>query len=255
MSLVYILAFPRVFADNGVFNSGPQTSVWVYVLWHMGFPVAILFYLWLDAKYGNVRYSARKAKLAGWCTFIGTIVLMAVCTLFTTHHVELLPTVLSQGQLSPAFVKLVGVPIVLLTFITLLIFYFRTKAITVTSTWLCVAIVAMMLDVIIVLCGGGRFSLGWYVAKWNSFICSNVVLAGMIYEFSKMYLNMADLFRKVKDSEYSYRVLLGESQQAERTISEQNTIIEQMLESSHEAIVMCDTVGRVILLTAVWSSF
>jgi signal transduction histidine kinase len=246
MSLVYILAFPRVFADNGLFNSGPQTSVWVYALWHMGFPLTILLYLWLEAKYRNVRFSARKAKLAGWCTFIGTIILLAVCTLFTTHYVEQLPTVLSQGQLLPAFVKLVGIPIVVLTFITLLIFYFRTKASTVTSTWLCVAILAMMLDVIIVLCGGGRFSLGWYVAKWNSFVCSNVVLAGMIYEFTKMYLNMADLFRKVKDSEYSYKVLLGESQQAERTISEQNTIIEQMLESSHEAIVMCDTVGRVI---------
>ncbi|MDU0202368.1 MULTISPECIES: MASE4 domain-containing protein [Paenibacillus] len=246
MSLVYILAFPRVFADNGLFNSGPQTSVWVYSLWHIGFPVAVLLYLRLEAKHRNVRYSSRKAKLAGWCTFFGTIILMTVFTLFTTHFVERLPTVLSQGQLSPAFVKFVGIPIVVLTFITLLIFYVRTKASTVTSTWLCVAILAMMLDVVIVLCGGGRFSLGWYVAKWNSFVCSNVVLAGMIYEFTKMYLNMADLFRKVKDSEYSYKVLLGESQQAERTISEQNTIIEQMLESSHEAIIMCDTVGRVI---------
>ncbi|MCY9658641.1 MASE4 domain-containing protein [Paenibacillus chondroitinus] len=246
MSLVYILAFPRVFADNGLFNSGPQTSVWLYALWHIGFPLAVLIYLRLDAKHQNVRYSARKAKIAGWCTFVGTIVAMTVCTLFTTHYVEQLPTVLSQGQLSPSFVKFVGIPIVILTFITLLIFYIRTKASTVTSTWLCVAILAMMLDVIIVLCGGGRFSLGWYVAKLNSFVCSNVVLAGMIYEFTKMYLNMADLYRKVKESEFSYKVLLGESQQAERTISEQNTIIEQMLESSHEAIIMCDTVGRVI---------
>ncbi|MBP1961635.1 MASE4 domain-containing protein [Paenibacillus aceris] len=246
MSLVYILAFPRVFAENGLFNSGPQTSVWVYALWHLGFPLAILLYLRLDSKYGDVRYSARKAKLAGWYTFIGIIVLVSICTYVTTHYIEHLPTVLSQGKLSPAFIRFVGVPIVLLTFITLLVFYFKTRAKTVTSTWLCIAILALMLDVLIVLCGGGRFSVGWYVAKWNSFVCSNVVLAGMIYEFTKMYLRMADLFRKVKESEYNYKELLGESQQAERIISEQNTIIEQMLESSHEATVMCDTAGRVI---------
>lgn len=246
MSLMYILAFPRVFADNGLFDSGPQSSVWIYTLWHIGFPLAILLYLRLDARLGNVRFSVQKAKIAGWLVFIGVALLVAVCTYVATVHVAGLPTVLSNGKLTPLLIYTFGIPMILLTGLTLLVYYRKTRARTITSTWLCIAILASMLDVLIVICGGGRFSLGWYVAKWNTFVCSNVVLGGMIYEFTKMYLNMAVLFRKVQDSENNHKALLHESRQAERIISEQNTIIEQMLESIHEAIVMCDPQGHVV---------
>ncbi|MDD9268839.1 MASE4 domain-containing protein [Paenibacillus sp. GCM10023248] len=246
MSLMYILAFPRVLAENGVFHSGPQSSVWLYTIWHTGLPLAILLYLWLDARLGNIRYSARKARVFGWFTFIGVVLLIAASTYVSTAYVNVLPTVLVNGKLTPYFMSTFGIPSVLLTFIALLVFYWRTRARTVTSTWLCIAILASMLDVLIVICGGGRFSLGWYVAKWNTFVCSNAVLGGMIYEFTKMYLNMAELLRKVQESENNHKALLSESRQAERTIAEQNTIIEQMLESIHEAIIMCDPLGRVI---------
>ena len=68
----------------------------------------------------------------------------------------------------------------------------------------------------------------------------------MIYEFTKMYLKLTELYRKVTESENEYKVLFRESQLAERKIAKQNEIIERMLESSHEAIVMCDTDGRVV---------
>lgn len=68
----------------------------------------------------------------------------------------------------------------------------------------------------------------------------------MIYEFTKMYNKMAILYRKVTDSEHQYKELLLESQASERKIAEQSRIIEQMLESSREAIVLCGDDGRVI---------
>jgi diguanylate cyclase (GGDEF)-like protein/PAS domain S-box-containing protein len=144
------------------------------------------------------------------------------------------------------FIYGLGLPIVFVTFIVLALFYRMTKGRTVTSAWLCVALLASLLDVLIIMCGGGRYSIGWYVAKWNTFVCANAVLAGMIYEFTKMYLKLTDLYRKVTDSENKFKALFHESQLAERKIAKQNEIIECMLESSHEAIVMCDADGRVV---------
>ncbi|WP_261305530.1 MASE4 domain-containing protein [Paenibacillus andongensis] len=246
MNLVYILTFPRVFTESGLFHAGTQTSVWLYVFLHAGFPLAIALYMMMESKFVNVHYSALKAKRLGLYTLIGVVLLITGLTYITTHFKNQLPIVLYQGKLTPLFIYGLGLPIVFITLLTLIVYYKRTKASTVTSTWLCVAILASMLDVAIILCGGGRFSVGWYVARWNSFVCANIVLAGMIYEFTKMYLSMTELFQQVKESKNKYKVLLGESQQAERKISEQSDIIERMLESSHEAIIMCDTEGRVI---------
>ncbi|NRF91731.1 MASE4 domain-containing protein [Paenibacillus frigoriresistens] len=145
MSSVYILTFPRVFAENGLFHAGTQTSVWLYVLSHTGFPLAIALYMMIESKFANVHYSARTAKRLGLYTLIGVVLLIIGLTYITTHFKNQLPIVLSQGKLTPLFIYGLGLPMVFITLLTLIVYYKRTKASTVTSTWLCVAILASML--------------------------------------------------------------------------------------------------------------
>ena len=247
MSLMYLLTFPGIFSTGGLFHAGTQTAVWLYSFWHAGFPLSICLYLVIESKYKDVQLNLSQSRMLSLLTMLTVCLLIAGFTFTSTFFHNYLPIVLIQGALTPFFFYGVGGPILLLSFVALVAFYRVTRASTVTANWLCIALLASLLDVAIVLCGGKRFSVGWYVAKWNTFVCANIVLAGMIYEFSKMYLSMAELYRKVTESEQKYKVLLNESQVAERKIAEQNDIIERMLDSSHEAIVMCDINGQVVL--------
>jgi diguanylate cyclase (GGDEF)-like protein/PAS domain S-box-containing protein len=246
MSLMYLLTFPGIFSPSGLFHASTQTAPWIYLFWHIGFPLMIFLYMLFESIWKDVQLSLLTARYASALAVSAVVLVACALTFLTTHFHDVLPVVLSMGHLTPLFIYGLGLPIVMISLIALALFYRKTRGSTVTAAWLCVALLASLLDVAIVLCGGGRFSIGWYVAKWNTFVCANAVLAGMIYEFTKMYVTMSVLYQKVTESESKYKELLGESQLAERKIAKQNEIIERMLESSHEAIVMCDTDGNVV---------
>src|SRR6201999_1194905 len=42
----HLLTFPGAFASAGLLGAGVQTTVWLYYLWHLGFPTAVLIYAW-----------------------------------------------------------------------------------------------------------------------------------------------------------------------------------------------------------------
>jgi hypothetical protein len=41
-AIVHLLTFPGVFAPTGLLGAGPQTTAWLYIVWHGGFPLLVL---------------------------------------------------------------------------------------------------------------------------------------------------------------------------------------------------------------------
>ena len=44
MAVPHALSFPRLFAPDGLIGAGPQTTAWLYMIWHAGFPLAVIGY-------------------------------------------------------------------------------------------------------------------------------------------------------------------------------------------------------------------
>ena len=44
MAVPHALSFPRLFAPGGLIGAGPQTTAWLYMIWHTGFPLAVIGY-------------------------------------------------------------------------------------------------------------------------------------------------------------------------------------------------------------------
>ena len=40
----HALSFPGAFSPTGLLGAGPQTPAWLYIFWHVGFPIALLIY-------------------------------------------------------------------------------------------------------------------------------------------------------------------------------------------------------------------
>ena len=39
MAAGHALSFPGLFSPTGLLGSGPQSTAWIYMAWHAGFPV------------------------------------------------------------------------------------------------------------------------------------------------------------------------------------------------------------------------
>jgi hypothetical protein len=44
VAIPWMLAFPGVFAPGGLLGAGPQSTAWLYILWHAGFPMSVIAY-------------------------------------------------------------------------------------------------------------------------------------------------------------------------------------------------------------------
>ena len=42
--VVHLLTFPGVFAPTGLLGAGPQSTAWLYYIWHVAVPVGVLAY-------------------------------------------------------------------------------------------------------------------------------------------------------------------------------------------------------------------
>src|ERR1700749_5104544 len=54
-AMVHALTFPDLFAPNGLLGGGPQTTVWIFMIWHGGFPLFVLGYAFSKARDGGAR--------------------------------------------------------------------------------------------------------------------------------------------------------------------------------------------------------
>ena len=62
-AIVHALTFPGLFAPGGLLGAGSQTTVWLYMIWHGGFPLLVLGYALLKASgQRRQRYGARPAR-------------------------------------------------------------------------------------------------------------------------------------------------------------------------------------------------
>ena len=55
IAVVHALTFPGLFAPAGLLGAGPQTTVWLYMFWHGGFPLLVLGYALLTHAAGAER--------------------------------------------------------------------------------------------------------------------------------------------------------------------------------------------------------
>ncbi len=44
MAAAHMLSFPGLFVPDGLLYAGPQTTAWLYVFWHGGFPLFVIGY-------------------------------------------------------------------------------------------------------------------------------------------------------------------------------------------------------------------
>jgi PAS domain S-box-containing protein len=224
-AMVHALTFPSLFAPAGLFGAGPQTTAWLYMIWHGGFPIFVLVYAWLKDTDGGVRIDGpvRRAILG---SVLGTVATIAVFAWIVTAKHDLLPVLLRDGHFTPAQIVVISF-VWSLSFAALIALWFRRRH-SVIDVWLMVVMCAWLFDIALSgILNQARFDLGFYAGRVYGLLAANFVLAVLMLENVSLQARMAGLVGTLRRQSESERDRYGERER----------LFSAVVESSSDAII------------------
>jgi signal transduction histidine kinase len=185
----WLLTFPGVFTPGGLLGAGLQTTNWLYILWHAGFPTFVMAYALLkdaDPAKGLWRRSTGAAVLS---SIAATAAVVCAATFLFTAGDGLLPRIsLDPVHFSTLWLYVAG-GLAMWSVLTLIVLWIRRRS--VLDLWLMVVMSAYAIEVYLVAFPGlARFSVGWYAGRVFGFVSGSLVLFVLLYEITTLYARL-----------------------------------------------------------------
>lgn len=198
MAVPHALSFPRLFAPEGLIGAGPQTTAWLYMIWHAGFPLAVIGYALLrDSP------RARRPAIAAALTCVIALASVCAAALLTTAGHALLPAIM-RGDGYTLTLPIVTGTVWTLSLMSLLVLW-KQRAYSVLDVWLMVVLSAWLLDIALsAMLNAGRFDLGFYAGRVYGLMAATLVLLVLLIQTGAVYARLARSFeveRDVRDRE------------------------------------------------------
>jgi PAS domain S-box-containing protein len=233
-AIIHLLTFPGVFAPAGLLGAGPQTTAWLYMIWHGGFPLLVLGYALLKDSDGGakIRGSVGTAILE---SIIAVGVMMSVMTWVTTARNDILPMIVSGGHFNPALVGIESVVGFLVLATPLFVLWFRRPH-SVIDIWLMVVLCAWLFDIALsAILNGGRFDLGFYAGRLYGACAASFVLVVLLINDVALQAQLASLLASLRRRAASER----------RHYTDRERLFTAVVESSNDAIITQSLYGTI----------
>ena len=187
MVVPHMLVFPGVFTPTGLLDAGPSSAAWIYVFWHIGFPVAVLIYVF-RADSGNVQGRARVSIALSVAAIVALVVAL---TWISTAGEPFMPKVMADATQRASSIPYVIGSVWLLTLVTLGVLWWGRPRKSVIDLWLAVVLCAWLCEIMLsVILAPARFSLGFYLGRLYGLIAASVVLLFLLSETIALYAQL-----------------------------------------------------------------
>lgn len=225
IAVIHALTFPDLFAPAGLFGSGSQTTVWLYMCWHGVFPVLVLGYALLKDETGGPRVQMGVHNaIAG--SILAIAVLVSIMVWLVTSGHEFLPTLLYEKRYTPAMIGVVT-SVWLLSLAALLVLWWH-KPHSVLDIWLMVVMCAWLFDIALsAILNEARFDLGFYLGRIYGLAAASFVLIVLLLETGALQAQLSRLLEIVRLQAASERDRHQEREQ----------FFSAVVESSNDAII------------------
>jgi len=184
----YALSFPGLTAPSSAIG-GLQTSAWLYVTWHCGFPLFVIAYaLSKDGLPGKRPPSG--TSFAIFRSVALTTLIVAVATYVCTVGEPLLPAIMENPlRFGPQWPYYVGAPVALASLCALALLWIKRRSML--DLWLMVVMFLYLIEVpLSYYPAPTRFSSGWYAVRVFGFLSSSLVLIVLLYEIQTLYAKL-----------------------------------------------------------------
>ena len=205
----WMLTFPGVFAPGGLLGAGLQSTAWLYLLWHTGFPTFVIAYALLKDSDPGKRLWRGSAGAAILSSVAMTATAVGAATFLVTTDNPLLPgLMLDMVRLSTLWFYAAG-SAALWSVLALVVLWARRRS--VLDLWLMVVICAYVIEICLISFPVPvRFSVGWYAGRVYGLLSSSLLLFVLLYEITTLY---AQLLRAVlgQSREREARLITGDA--------------------------------------------
>lgn len=218
-AVVHGLTFPGLFAPAGLLNAGPQTTAWLYMVWHGGFPLLVIGYALLKDRDGGAKIQ-RSTSGAIFASVVAVGVAIAIPAWVVTARRDVLPPLLSGGHFTSIQVGMIST-VWCLSFAALLILWFRRRLLSVLDVWLMVVMCAWLFDIALSgILNAARYDLGFYAGRIYGLCAASFVLGVLLVDNVALQAKTARLLQLVR-----------------RRAGERDRLFGAVVESSNDAII------------------
>lgn len=200
MAAAHTLTFPGLFSPTGLLGAGPDSTAWIYMFWHSGFPLTVILYALLKGAHaGRAHTTGGVPGPVRRDIAIAILTVAAVAgalTALATAGRGALPVIMNGNQARPLIVY-VAYPVWGFSFVALAVLWLRRPH-SVLDMWLIVVMCAWIADVALsTVFNSARFTLGYYAGRLYGLAAANFVLAALLLEISALYTRLARSFKTV----------------------------------------------------------
>jgi signal transduction histidine kinase/ActR/RegA family two-component response regulator len=224
ITVAHALTFPGLFAPTGLLGAGPQSTAWLYMFWHGGFPLVVIAYALLKDDAAR----ARRPRRAVLSSIAAVVIAVGGFTLLATAGQASLPAIMRGNHYTPAMIIVVSSTWVLSLLALAILWWRRPHA--VLDLWLMVVMSAWLFDIALAaVLNAGRFDLGFYAGRIYGLLAASFVLVVLLLENGKLYARLVDAHERAR------RLYLEREEQnrsLEATVRERT---EQLLQSEKVA--------------------
>lgn len=185
----HALTFPDAFAASGLLGAGLDTTAWLYVIWHCSLPVAVIAYATLRRSPAEQRVprSMKRLIVGGLAAVVIAALLL---TLLATVGHELLPPIMVDATAWRVVNLLIVAGSVVVLLIIAMAMVWRGER-SLLDIWLLVALLAWMIDALLLMASSERYSLGWYSGRIAGLLAGIFVVLALLIETSRLYMQLA----------------------------------------------------------------
>jgi two-component system sensor histidine kinase/response regulator len=206
MATAHALTFPGLFTPSGLLGAGPQSTAWLYMFWHGGFPAFVIAYAFFKDEAATTGDSRGVAILSA-CA--GAVAATCALTMLATAGQDVLPAIMRGNSYTPAM-SLVVFGTWVLSLLALVVLWLRRPH-TVLDLWLMVVMCAWLFDIALAaVLNGGRFDLGFYAGRIYGLLATSFVLIVLLIENSRLYAQIRRLYLEREEQNRSLEATVRE---------------------------------------------
>ncbi|MCW2776666.1 MAG: rpfC 4 [Frankiales bacterium] len=203
----YAGAFPGVVAVVPPFATAPSVAPWLYVLWHVGFPVALAL-AWSPLPRSLSRpCPAEQRTSAVAASLVGSVVAAAAVVTVLVRLGPSLP-VLIVGIDTSRMTRLTAPVALPLVAAACVLTFFGSRHRTGPERWSVVAVWSCLADLALTYGSHYRYSLGWYCGRTLTVVAAAVVLLAMLHDVGRLQTRLRRAVVETQELARLHRVVL-----------------------------------------------
>src|SRR5205807_451263 len=180
---------------TGLLGAGPQSTAWLFMFWHGGFPLCVIAYALLKNDRREIDGPAGRAGVAISSSIAAIVAVVCGLTLLATAGQHALPAIMRGNQYTAVMLGVVSTTWVLS--LVALVILWRRRPHAVLDLWLMVVMCAWIFDIALAaVLNAGRFDLGFYAGRIYGLLASSLVLLVLLVENARAYARTRESLAK-----------------------------------------------------------